>query len=63
MPCKPDMLLARHNLAPAPLSPGQFNTKIARHLFCSRCGICAFYRPRSNPEDYAGKPGCWPELA
>ncbi|KAL4450539.1 hypothetical protein ABPG77_000895 [Micractinium sp. CCAP 211/92] len=31
----------------------QFNTKTARHLFCSRCGICAFYRPRSNPAGYA----------
>lgn len=26
----------------------------AKHLFCKRCGICAFYRPRSNPDGYAG---------
>ncbi|WP_036482778.1 GFA family protein [Myxosarcina sp. GI1] len=26
-----------------------FNTHIARHTFCSICGIHAFYRPRSHP--------------
>jgi hypothetical protein len=29
-----------------------FNTGIARHLFCSVCGIHAFYRPRSHPGCY-----------
>lgn len=27
-----------------------FNTQIAKHKFCSICGIHAFYRPRSHPE-------------
>lgn len=31
----------------------RFGTKTARHEFCSRCGICAFYRPRSNPTGVA----------
>jgi hypothetical protein len=31
----------------------QFNTGTARHKFCRHCGICPFYRPRSNPAAYA----------
>ena len=27
-----------------------FNTGVARHTFCSICGIKAFYTPRSNPD-------------
>lgn len=27
-----------------------FNTHQAKHRFCSRCGIHAFYRPRSHPD-------------
>lgn len=27
-----------------------FNTGVARHLFCSVCGVKAFYIPRSNPD-------------
>jgi hypothetical protein len=27
-----------------------FGTGIARHLFCSHCGIKPFYVPRSNPD-------------
>ena len=26
-----------------------FNTEVARHVFCSICGIHSFYRPRSHP--------------
>ena len=32
------------------LMPYQFNTKLARHLFCKRCGIHSFSNPRSAPE-------------
>lgn len=28
----------------------RFNAKIAKHYFCSRCGIKPFYIPRSNPD-------------
>jgi hypothetical protein len=27
-----------------------FNTGVARHLFCSTCGMKPFYVPRSNPD-------------
>ncbi|EME31532.1 carbon-sulfur lyase [Galdieria sulphuraria] len=32
------------------LSTYQFHTKVARHTFCSTCGIHPFYTPRCNPE-------------
>ena len=28
----------------------RFNTGVARHTFCSVCGIKPFYTPRSNPD-------------
>lgn len=28
----------------------KFNTKVAKHYFCSNCGIKPFYIPRSNPD-------------
>ncbi|EFA77325.1 glutathione-dependent formaldehyde-activating [Heterostelium album PN500] len=27
-----------------------FNTHVAQHYFCSVCGICTHYIPRSNPD-------------
>lgn len=35
------------------LSTYTFNTGVARHLFCKRCGIKSFYVPRSNPDGYS----------
>ena len=32
------------------LSTYQFNTGIAKHIFCKNCGIHSFYRPRSHPD-------------
>ena len=32
------------------LSTYTFNTGIAQHHFCPRCGIASFYIPRSDPE-------------
>lgn len=37
---------------PAALTEYRFNTGAARHLFCRRCGIKAYYQPRSHPD-------CW----
>jgi hypothetical protein len=31
----------------------RFNTGIAEHLFCRRCGVKSFYRPRSDPDGYS----------
>jgi hypothetical protein len=28
----------------------RFNTGMARHNFCSRCGVASFYIPRSDPD-------------
>jgi len=30
-----------------------FNTGVARHLFCRRCGVKSFYVPRSNPDGFS----------
>lgn len=30
----------------------QFNTNVAEHHFCSRCGIYTHHRRRSNPNEY-----------
>ena len=30
-----------------------FNTGIAKHLFCSVCGVKSFYVPRSHPDGYS----------
>ena len=34
----------------AALTTYAFNTKTAKHTFCSRCGIHPFYVPRSDPD-------------
>src|SRR5262245_35592081 len=36
----------------------QFNTNVAKHFFCKRCGIHAFRNPRSNPDAYAVNARC-----
>ncbi|WP_293370096.1 GFA family protein [Nevskia sp.] len=35
------------------LSEYTFNTGVARHRFCKRCGVKSFYVPRSNPDGYS----------
>ena len=35
-----------------------FNTGVARHLFCRRCGVKSFYVPRSNPDGYSVNARC-----
>ena len=35
-----------------------FNTGVARHRFCSRCGVKSFYVPRSKPDGYSVNVNC-----
>ena len=35
------------------LSEYTFNTGVAKHRFCKRCGIKSFYVPRSNPDGFS----------
>ena len=35
-----------------------FNTGIAKHLFCSVCGVKSFYVPRSHPDGYSVNARC-----
>jgi len=30
-----------------------FNTGVAKHLFCTVCGVKSFYVPRSNPDGFS----------
>jgi hypothetical protein len=32
------------------LTTYEFNTKVAKHMFCKHCGIHPFYVPRSDPD-------------
>ncbi len=43
------------------LTAYQFNTGVARHLFCRVCGVKAFYRPRSNPDGWSVNLRCLDE--
>lgn len=36
----------------------QFNTKTAKHYFCSICGIYTHHQRRSNPEQFSFNIGC-----
>ena len=36
----------------------QFNTKVAKHFFCSNCGIYTHHNPRSNPLMTGFNVGC-----
>jgi hypothetical protein len=40
------------------LTSYRFGTGVARHLFCSACGIKSFYEPRSHPEAYSVSARC-----
>ena len=45
----------------AALTRYRFNTGAAEHLFCARCGIKSFYRPRSNPDGWSVNARCLDE--
>ena len=36
----------------------QFHTKVAKHYFCSKCGIYTHHNPRSNPSMTGFNVGC-----
>ncbi|WP_428774379.1 GFA family protein [Vibrio sp.] len=36
----------------------QFNTKTAKHYFCSNCGIYTHHQRRSDPSEYGFNVGC-----
>ena len=40
----------------------QFHTKVAKHYFCSICGIYTHHNPRSNPKMTGFNLGCIDEL-
>lgn len=40
------------------LATYRFNTRVARHTFCSVCGIKSFYVPRSHPDGYSVNARC-----
>jgi hypothetical protein len=35
-----------------------FNTHVAKHFFCSACGVKSFYVPRSHPDGYSVNGRC-----
>ena len=43
------------------LSTYTFNTGVAKHTFCSVCGVKPFYRPRSNPDGWSVNARCLDE--
>lgn len=40
------------------LSLYQWNTKVARHYFCSICGIYTHHQRRKNPNEYGYNVAC-----
>jgi hypothetical protein len=40
------------------LTEYRFGTGVARHLFCSTCGVQSFYVPRSHPDGYSVNARC-----
>jgi hypothetical protein len=40
------------------LTTYEFNTRTAKHLFCSICGVKSFYVPRSHPDGYSVNARC-----
>jgi hypothetical protein len=40
------------------LSTYEFNTGVAKHFFCSHCGIKSFYVPRSHPDGISVNARC-----
>ena len=43
------------------LASYRFGTGAAEHLFCKRCGIKSFYKPRSHPDCWSVNANCLDE--
>ena len=43
------------------LTTYEFNTRTAKHLFCSVCGVKSFYVPRSHPDGFSVNARCLDE--
>jgi hypothetical protein len=41
----------------------QFNTRVAEHYFCSKCGIYTHHRRRSNPDQYGVNVACLEDVS
>jgi hypothetical protein len=41
----------------------RFNTGVAEHYFCSKCGIYTHHRRRSNPEQYGVNVACLKDVS
>ncbi len=46
VPAEQFVLLSGHD----DLTTYTFNTRVAKHYFCSHCGVKSFYVPRSHPD-------------
>lgn len=44
--------------APGVLTEYRFNTQVAIHYFCGRCGIYTFHKMRKLADKYAVNAGC-----
>ena len=51
-----------HSFDPSAAPHELMYTRVAKHLFCSECGIKAFYRPRSNPDGWSVNARCLDSL-
>ena len=43
---------------PDALSTYRFNTGVAKHTFCTVCGVKSFYTPRSHPDGFSVNVNC-----
>jgi hypothetical protein len=41
----------------------QFNTRVAKHYFCSKCGIYTHHQRRSNPNEYGVNAACLKDVS
>jgi hypothetical protein len=41
----------------------QFNTRVAEHYFCAKCGIYTHHRRRSNPNHYGINAACLKDIS